>query len=72
MARKCHVCGKGPGVGNNVSGSNNRTKRRFNPNLQKVRILDDDGRVKRVKVCTSCIKANKIRKPPRGAGKKQG
>lgn len=64
MSRQCHVCGKGPGVGNNVSRSNNRTKRRFLPNLQKIRILDDDGRVKRVKVCTSCIKANKIRKAP--------
>lgn len=64
MARQCHVCGKGPGTGNNVSRANNRTKRRFLPNLQKIRILDDDGRVKRVKVCTSCIKANKIRKAP--------
>lgn len=64
MARKCHVCGKGRQTGNNVSPANNRTKRRFLPNLQKVRILDDDGRVKRVKVCTSCIKANKIRKAP--------
>lgn len=64
MARICHVCGKGPGTGHNVSHSNNRTKRRFLPNLQKIRILDDDGKVKRVKVCTSCIKANKIRKAP--------
>ena len=64
MARKCHVCGKGPGTGNNVSRANNRTKRRFLPNLQKIRILGEDGRVKRVKVCTSCIKANKIRKAP--------
>lgn len=64
MARICHVCGKGPGTGNNVSPSNNRNKRRWLPNLQKIRILDDDGTVKRVKVCTSCIKGNKIRKPP--------
>ena len=64
MARICYVCGKGPGTGNNVSKSNNRNKRRWLPNLQKVRILDDDGSVKRVKVCTSCIKANKIRKAP--------
>lgn len=63
MARRCHVCGKGPATGNNVSHANNRTKRRFLPNLQKVRILED-GEVKRVKVCTSCIKANKIRKAP--------
>jgi len=63
MARQCYVCGKGPATGNNVSRANNRTKRRFLPNLQKVRIMED-GEVKRVKVCTSCIKANKIRKAP--------
>lgn len=70
MARVCYVCGKGPGTGNNVSHANNRTKRRWLPNLQKVRILDDDGSIRRVKVCTSCIKANKIRKaPPPGVRK---
>lgn len=64
MARICYVCGKGPSTGNNVSHANNRTKRRWLPNLQRVRILDDDGTRKRVKVCTSCISAGKIRKPP--------
>ena len=34
MARKCEVTGKGPQVGNNVSHANNKTKRRFLPNLQ--------------------------------------
>jgi large subunit ribosomal protein L28 len=37
------------------------TRRRFNPNLQKVRI-DDEGRVRRVYVCTRCLKANKVTK----------
>lgn len=63
MANICHVCGKGPGTGNHVSNANNRTKRRFMPNLQKVQILED-GRKKRVKVCTRCLKANKVRKAP--------
>lgn len=63
MANVCHVCGKGPGTGNNVSNANNRTKRRFMPNLQKVRILDD-GSKRRVKVCTRCLKAGKVRKAP--------
>lgn len=72
MARVCHVCGKGAATGNNVSPANNRTKRRFLPNLQKIRILDDDGRVKRVKVCTSCIKANKVRKAPPKEVRQQG
>lgn len=65
MARVCEVCGKGPAFGNNVSHANNKTRRRFNPNLQSVRALVD-GRVKRMRVCTQCIKSNRIRKAPRG------
>lgn len=71
MARICYVCGKGPGTGNNVSHANNRTKRRWLPNLQRVRILAEDGTVMRAKVCTSCIKANKIRKAPRGGARQK-
>lgn len=63
MANFCHVCGKGPRVGHSVSNANNRVKRRFMPNLQRVRILEGD-RVKRVKVCTRCLKADKVRKAP--------
>jgi large subunit ribosomal protein L28 len=36
MAQRCDVCGKGPQFGNNVSHANNKTRRRFNPNLQPV------------------------------------
>lgn len=64
MARICYVCGTGPGTGHNVSRANNRTKRRFLPNLQSARIMLEDGTAKRVKVCTSCISAGKIRKAP--------
>lgn len=64
MARRCYVCGKGPRTGNNVSPANNRTKRRFLPNLQSARIIDDEGNRRRVKVCTSCISAGKITKAP--------
>ena len=64
MARVCYVCGKGPRVGNNVSHANNRTKRRWLPNLQTARIIDDDGKRRRVRVCTSCISAGKITKAP--------
>lgn len=63
MANVCHVCDKGPGTGNRVSNANNRSKRRFMPNLQKVRILED-GKKRRVKVCTRCLKAGKVRKAP--------
>ncbi len=63
MARVCHVCGRRPGVGNNVSHANNRTRRRWLPNLQRVRIVEE-GEVRRVRVCTRCIKAGKVRKAP--------
>jgi large subunit ribosomal protein L28 len=59
--RHCSVCGKGPSVGNNVSHANNKTKRRWNPNLQEVRALMTGG-VQRVLVCTRCIRSGKIRK----------
>jgi large subunit ribosomal protein L28 len=61
MANFCHVCNKGPATGNRVSNANNRTKRRFMPNLQRVRI-EEGGRVLRVRVCTRCLKAGKVRK----------
>ncbi len=59
MASVCDVCGKGPGFGNNVSFSHRRTRRRFNPNIQRVRTTSG-GTPKRMNVCTSCIKAGKI------------
>ena len=41
MANFCHVCNKGPATGNRVSNANNRRKRRFMPNLQRVRIQEN-------------------------------
>ena len=61
MARVCTVCGKGPTTGNHVSHANNRVKRRWYPNLQTVRTMVA-GEVKRVRVCTQCIKGNNIKK----------
>ena len=62
MAKRCEVCGKGPQFGNNVSHANNRTRRRFDPNLQSIRVQRPQGGVQRMRVCTSCIKAGKIAK----------
>ncbi|HEX8174616.1 MAG TPA: 50S ribosomal protein L28 [Pyrinomonadaceae bacterium] len=62
MAKRCEVCGKGPQFGNNVSHANNRTRRRFDPNLQSIRVQPPKGGVVRMKVCTSCIKAGKVAK----------
>jgi large subunit ribosomal protein L28 len=61
MPRVCHSCGKRPAFGNSRSHSMVATKRRFDANLQKVRIRDD-GSLKRVYVCTRCLKAGKITK----------
>ncbi|MFZ3068400.1 MAG: 50S ribosomal protein L28 [Gammaproteobacteria bacterium] len=53
MAKKCPVTGKGPMVGNNVSHANNRTKRRFLPNLQNKRFwLETEKRFVRLRVST--------------------
>jgi len=62
MAKVCHSCAKGPGFGNNRSHSMVATRRRFNPNLQKVRIVDEGGAPRRVYVCTRCLKAGKVTK----------
>lgn len=62
MARECYVCGKKPTYGNNVSHANNRTRRRWLPNLQAMRIRTEEGTTQRVRVCTRCISAGKIRK----------
>ncbi len=61
MARVCSVCQKGPASGNNVSHANNRSKRRWYPNLQTVRVLVE-GAPRRVRVCTRCLKSEKVRK----------
>ncbi|MCL5047362.1 MAG: 50S ribosomal protein L28 [Firmicutes bacterium] len=63
MAAVCDLCGKGPGFGMNVSHSHRRTKRRFNPNIQRVRALIK-GTSTHINACTSCIRAGKIEKPP--------
>ena len=61
MAKVCHVCKKGPAFGNSRSHSMVATRRRFDPNLQRVRI-DDNGTPRRVYVCTRCLKAGKVAK----------
>lgn len=59
MSKKCEICGKKPLSGCNVSHAHNVTKRRFNPNLQRVRAMYK-GRKKRMLVCTTCIKSGHI------------
>jgi large subunit ribosomal protein L28 len=61
VAANCDVCAKGPSFGHSVSRSNRKTKRRWNPNIQRVRAVVA-GTPKRVNVCTSCLKAGKVQR----------
>lgn len=63
MGQECSVCGKKPQVGNQVSHANNKTKRRFCPNLQKVKAKLASGEVKTISVCTRCIRSGAVTKP---------
>ena len=58
MAKRCEICGKGPVVGRNISHAHNVTPRRFEPNLQRVRALVNG--IRRLRVCTRCIRSNKV------------
>ena len=59
MARKCEICGKSQASGNKVSHSMRHTKRKWNPNIQTVRI-NDNGTVRRANVCTRCMRSGKV------------
>jgi large subunit ribosomal protein L28 len=62
MAKVCEICGKKPVVGNNVSHANNKTKKTWYPNLQKVRSLQN-GQAKSIRVCTRCLRSGLVVKP---------
>lgn len=61
MSFSCDLCSKGPKSGNNVSHANNKTKRVFNPNLQRVRAIVN-GAHKYIRVCTRCLRSGLVRK----------
>lgn len=62
MAAFCEVCHKRTHTGMKVSHSHIRTKRTWKPNVQHVRVLVD-GQVKRMYVCTQCLRAGKVERP---------
>ncbi len=64
---RCFVCDKGVTYGNNVSHANNKVRRTWKPNLQVVRVQQDGGTIVKVKVCTRCLAAGKVRRAPRAA-----
>lgn len=65
MAQRCKVCGKGTLSGHSVSHANNATKRKWNPNLQRVRARVE-GRVMNIDVCTRCLRSGRVEKAVRG------
>ncbi len=61
MSAICEICGKVPWFGKQVSFSHKRSSRRWVPNIQRVRVKHGTN-TKRIRVCTSCLKAGKIEK----------
>ena len=61
MARVCEICSKRRGVGNNVSHANNKTRRVWRVNLQRVHAVVDGTR-RHIKVCTRCLRSGKVTK----------
>ena len=62
MARFCECCGRGPVSGNAVSHSNRHTRRRWNINIQSVKIDAGDGSTMKVKVCTKCLRSGYVKR----------
>ena len=61
MAKICAICGKKPSFGHSRSHSMVATKRRFDPNVQRVRVLID-GTPQRAYVCTRCLRTGTVKK----------
>ena len=59
MAMACEICGKKPQFGNKISHANNVRRRRWNPNLRRVKAVIDGVR-KKARVCTACIRAGRV------------
>ncbi|MBP1635480.1 MAG: rpmB [Acidobacteria bacterium] len=59
MAKRCEICDKGPVVGRKVSHAHNVSSRRFEPNLQRVKVQVNGGS-KYMRVCTRCIRSRKV------------
>ena len=61
MALACEICGKKPSYGNVISHAHNLRRRRWNPNLRRVKAVVKGVR-KHVRVCTSCIRSGRVKK----------
>jgi large subunit ribosomal protein L28 len=61
MSKVCDICGKGVQVGYSLSHAHNKTKKRWYPNLQKVKVIRN-GQSKRIMVCAGCIRSGRVQK----------
>ena len=64
MAMICEMCGKKPVFGNRISHAHNVSSRRWLPNVQRIRVKLGSA-VRRMRVCTRCIRSGKIQKAAR-------
>lgn len=60
MSKVCEICGKAPVAGRSISHSHRVTNRMFRPNIQKVTVVEKNGKVCKKNVCTRCMKAGKV------------
>jgi len=58
---RCELCDKGPRVGHQISHAHNVSKRKYFPNVQRVRALIN-GAPRYVHVCTRCLRSGKVQK----------
>ena len=61
MSKQCEVCGKAPLKAAKLTFSHKQIVKRQNPNLQEIKAVVN-GVTKRIKVCTSCLRAGKVQK----------
>ena len=59
MSNVCEMCGKGKMKGHLVSHSNRKTNRAYKPNLQNVKVTNENGTTTTMRVCTKCLKTIK-------------
>lgn len=60
MSKVCEICGKAPVAGRSISHSHRVTNRMFRPNIQRITVVEKNGKVCKKNVCTRCMKAGKV------------
>ena len=60
MSKVCEICGKAPVAGRSISHSHRVTNRMFRPNIQKITVVEKNGKVCKKYVCTRCMKAGEV------------